>query len=274
MLPGFRFLFAAITLTMSILVFGLGAAALLRAAHEEFTSIPSWRAAPETMFAAPSEAAPPVLAMLHIEPAAAEQRTPDNTSAAAAPIEATESAAIVSNPAEQETPLARKPEDSSLPQTPRSEIPVAESANPDAATPAQGDWPAPTDHATIGDTRLAANEAILSSPSESVAAPEQTSPPISPDIAPTKPDTALTGLAATKIATLGGPPVAIEASPAAKASPPKPDKNAIKKRLQAKEAIQRRKVARRARLVQQTPQQPADPFAQPATQPVASAHKR
>ena len=44
MLPGFRFLFAAIVLSMSILVFGLGAAALLRAAHEEFASNPSWHA--------------------------------------------------------------------------------------------------------------------------------------------------------------------------------------------------------------------------------------
>jgi len=51
MLPGFRFLFAAIVLSMSILVFGLGAAALLRAAHEEFASNPSWRGAPETIFA-------------------------------------------------------------------------------------------------------------------------------------------------------------------------------------------------------------------------------
>ena len=47
MLPGFRFLFAAIALSVSILVFGLGAAALLRAAHEEFASYSSWRAATE-----------------------------------------------------------------------------------------------------------------------------------------------------------------------------------------------------------------------------------
>ena len=47
MLPGFRFLFAAIILSMSILVFGLGAAALLRTAHEEFAANPTWRAAPE-----------------------------------------------------------------------------------------------------------------------------------------------------------------------------------------------------------------------------------
>ena len=55
MLPGFRFLFAAIVLSMSILVFGLGAAALLRAAHEEFASTPSWRAAPEPKFAQQNE---------------------------------------------------------------------------------------------------------------------------------------------------------------------------------------------------------------------------
>src|SRR5690242_6775144 len=36
MLPGIRFLLAAILLSISIVVFGLGAAALLRAAHEDF----------------------------------------------------------------------------------------------------------------------------------------------------------------------------------------------------------------------------------------------
>src|SRR5580658_7809261 len=67
MLPGFRFLFAAIVLSMSILIFGLGAVALLRAAHEEFASTPTWRAAPETVFAQPAEAARPVLALLRID---------------------------------------------------------------------------------------------------------------------------------------------------------------------------------------------------------------
>src|SRR4030088_1650612 len=67
MLPGFRFLFAAIVLSMSILIFGLGAAALLRAAHEQFASNPSWRAAPETLFAQRGEATRPVLAMLRVD---------------------------------------------------------------------------------------------------------------------------------------------------------------------------------------------------------------
>jgi hypothetical protein len=67
MLPSFRFLFAAIMLSTSILVFGLGAAALLRTAHEEFASNPFWHAAPETTFAQ-SDGSRPVLAMLRVDP--------------------------------------------------------------------------------------------------------------------------------------------------------------------------------------------------------------
>ena len=63
MLPGFRFLFGATILLLSILVFGFGAAALLRTAHEEFASAPAWRPAPETRFAQAHEATPPVLAL-------------------------------------------------------------------------------------------------------------------------------------------------------------------------------------------------------------------
>src|SRR5580704_4597683 len=87
MLPGFRFLFAAIVLSMSILVFGLGAAALLRAAHEQFASNPSWRAAPEATFAQQAEATRPVLALLRVEPAAARQKQSDQVPAVAAPVE-------------------------------------------------------------------------------------------------------------------------------------------------------------------------------------------
>ena len=58
MLPGFRFLLAAIVLSISVLVFGLGAAALLRAAHEEFANTPAWRVAPEPKFAQQNETPP------------------------------------------------------------------------------------------------------------------------------------------------------------------------------------------------------------------------
>src|SRR5690242_245938 len=79
MLPGFRFLLGAILLSTSILVFGLGAASLLRASHEQYVSNPSWRNGPqEQVFAQGAEPAQPVLAALRVEPAAplANEATP------------------------------------------------------------------------------------------------------------------------------------------------------------------------------------------------------
>jgi hypothetical protein len=73
MLPGLRFLLAAILLSASILVFGLGAASLLRASHEQYVSNPSWRNGPqEQVFAQASEPAQPVLAALRMEPVTAD----------------------------------------------------------------------------------------------------------------------------------------------------------------------------------------------------------
>src|ERR1700757_3284618 len=76
MLPGFRFLLAAIVLSMSILIFGLGAAALLRAAHEEVASVPTRRVVAEPVFAQQVEAPQPALALLSVEPAVPE-KAPD-----------------------------------------------------------------------------------------------------------------------------------------------------------------------------------------------------
>jgi len=76
MLPGFRFLFAAIVMCMSVLVFGLGAAALMRAAHEDFASNPTWRAPPEPRFAQQDEADKTVLAALSVQPPATEPAAP------------------------------------------------------------------------------------------------------------------------------------------------------------------------------------------------------
>src|ERR1700753_729370 len=67
MLPGFRFLFGAVMFLMSILVFGFGAAALLRTAHEEFATAPAWRPAPETHFAQAPETTPATLALLRVD---------------------------------------------------------------------------------------------------------------------------------------------------------------------------------------------------------------
>lgn len=72
MLPGFRFIIMTMVLGTSVLIFGLGAAALLRATHEEFASLPSLRTTekqPPVTFAERFDAAvPPTLALLRVEP--------------------------------------------------------------------------------------------------------------------------------------------------------------------------------------------------------------
>src|ERR1700755_1262692 len=73
MLPGFRFLFAAVVLSVSVLVFGLGVGALLRAAHEQFASIPLRQTPPEPLLAQRIDTTQPALAMLRADPPAAPQ---------------------------------------------------------------------------------------------------------------------------------------------------------------------------------------------------------
>jgi hypothetical protein len=256
MLPGLRFLFAAIVLSMSVLVFGLGAAALLRAAHEEFVSVPSRRPPPETIFAQPNhEAAPPVLTMLRVDPPAEESKTPDNKAPdnqtpenipAAAPAEPE---AIVTAPAEPERIAALKPDESSPPATEKPEITVTEIPAPSETAPATADAPAPAD-----DIKIAATSEIPPSTNEAApAVSEQASAPASPE----------TDLASIKIATLGGPPITIE--PPAQTAEAKADGSVIKKRAQARRAKERHRLAQRARLARQAaPQLPADVFSQPA----------
>lgn len=242
MLPGFRFLFAAIVLSMSILVFGLGAAALLRAAHEEFASTPPWHATPETTFAQQGEASRPVLAMLRVEPPAAEPTAADNVPAAAAPVEPT---AIAATPAEPERIAAPKPEDSPPAEAAKPEIPLPEAPAANEAVAAQTDGPA-----AAAETKLAATEQVLPPANEAApAAPEQASVPNSPD----------TDIASTKIATLGGPPVTIE-KPPAKAAGAASDK----KRRHARRASRRRRIALPG-VAGLPPQQAAGSFVQPTT---------
>jgi hypothetical protein len=267
MLPGFRFLFAAIVLSMSILVFGLGAAALLRAAHEEFASTPAWHATPETMFAQQNEATRPVLALLRVEPPA-EQKAPNNVPPETVP------PVIAPAPAEPEKIAALGPEDSAQPAAAKPEVPVSPISPPIAAVSAPADAPAsigetqaaaavtsaPADPPASADaTKVAAIEEVASPASEAASstAPEQTSALVAPEA----------DRASTKIATLGGPPVTIERP--APAAPANTDKADAKKRQQAQRAKTRRRMAQRARLTAQLPQQPVDPFAQPAA-PVRS----
>lgn len=246
MLPGFRFLVAAIALSTSVLVFGLGAAALLRAAHEQFSSIPSRRGPPETRFTQQNEAAAPALAMLRVaEPPAVEPKAPDDISAAAP---SAEQPAIVSTPAEPDKIAALKPEDSSLPEIAKPEAPVSEIQPPGEAASVEAEAPAPANETTIaalGEAASPANETVPAAPEPANASPAADG-----------------GIASTTIATLGGPPVAIEPSPKVtdNATDAKPDQSGVKKRRRAERTKERRRTAQRAR---QAAQAPADPFAQP-----------
>jgi hypothetical protein len=290
MLPGFRFLFAATVLSMSILVFGLGATALLRAAHEEFASTPSWHASPEPVFAQPAETTGPVLAMLRVEPPATEEKAleaPDQAPTAAAPAEqpatSTTSAEpeVAAKPADPEltaTPVEREatakpvepevtvvpaepegtaalpPENSSQPETAKPDTRVAESPAQQEPAPAQTVAPAAADETKMS---AAVSEQSSTPASEAAAAaPEPAIPPASSDAT----------IASTKIATLGDPPLSIEAAAPAKPTVAKHNKRVIRKRVEARrKSRHRRRLALRARIVQQLPQQPTDPFGQQFT---------
>ena len=278
MLPGFRFLFTAIVLSMSILVFGLGAAALLRAAHEEFANLPSRRSTPEPMFARRTDETPPTLALLRIDPPVADKPA-DNVPAVTVPETAAEipspaGHAPDTGPAEPEKLAALKP----------AEPVQVEAAKPEAvAKEAIVETPAAPAPAAETEAPVTKAEVKLAAVAET-AAPAAVAPP------PPAPAPELYSVdgnpAATRIATLGGPAVIIDEKTAAnateagtteaktteaktteaKTTEAKPDRNAIKKRdaERARErrriAAQRARLAREAALAQQ--QQLANPFAQ------------
>ena len=250
MLPGFRFLLAAIVLSISMLIFGLGAAALLRAAHEEFASIPSRRAPPEIMFAQRSDTGP-VLAMLRVEPSATDEKAMEPPIAD----HVQDQPVIVLAPAEVERPatepdrVARLDTETPVENSPRSEAPMSGPAAPEIPSETRttsvqvDDTPSPAAAAKVA----AIAEVTPAAPDQSATAkPDQASVPIDDN----------TRIAETRIATLGGPPVTIETQTIAKIAP------VVKKPAQARRVVKRRRIAP-ARVTQQAPQTPADPFARP-----------
>jgi hypothetical protein len=218
MLPSFRFLLAAIVFSMSILVFGLGAAALLRTAHEEFASTPFWHAATETTFAPQSEPGP-ALALLRVDPLPAEQEAPDDVPLVAAPLEP---AAIASVPAEPENIAALSNEEA----TPQE---IAKPENPEAESPAQSETVPAQAEAAARETNVATEQALLPANEAAAIASEQTSAPASPE----------TDAVSAKLAALDAPTVAIEPKPPkaanAKTIAADPDKSAIKRREQPRD---------------------------------------
>lgn len=159
MLPGFRFLLAAILLSASVLVFGLGAASLLRASHEQYVSNPSWRNGPqEQMFAQASEPAQPVLAALRVEPVApaADEATPavpEQVPSIGLPAVETgpEQMAAVTLEAKVQSEPQPEPQVAAIAPAetapPAAEAPAPEPAKSEAAAPAPADTLTPADTA-------------------------------------------------------------------------------------------------------------------------------
>ena len=260
MLPGFRFLLAATFLSGSMLVFGLGAVAMLRAAHEEFASNPSWRAAPEPKFTQSEGAARPNLAMLRLEPhpmRAPEQKTADDTTNALSADPPPEPAALARSAAPEPQPekiAATRVHDAWPPfQVDKMKTAVAEDQQP---TDAIGQLLAK-------ETEISTNEP--GALSENAAAPaaqgdtETTGPePAKPELAEAakpeaanaeqmrQPSTPEPAGPTMTVATLGEQSAVVEEP--AKLSP-KPDENAAKARLRAQRARARRLA--RARLARQ-----------------------
>lgn len=238
MLPGFRFLLAAILLSASILVFGLGAAALLRATHEQYVSNSSWRNGPqEKVFAQAAEPSMPVLATLRAEPEIAAPPTMrDQVPTIALPVTDADPDAIaidtqpevVARVAEAPAADLAKP---NLKPEPIVQAPTEMTA-PDTLTPADTTVVIPADRSVATRTTLAAASPVIDLKAARVAALNELTPAASS--------------ARTKEIADGGTD--------AKAA--KPRANRVKKR---------RRIVRRP--PPQVQQQALDPFGQQQQQP-------
>jgi hypothetical protein len=266
MLPGFRFLFTAILLSVSLFIFGLGAASFLRAAHQTFTGNPSFRAAPEVAFAQRADTNPPMLAALRVDPPMPNNR-PDETAFASAPTAAVEVPAEAAHvPAAEVAALSEAvapPPEIVKTDGANTEIPTLENPSVTENAPATMEALAETD-----ETKIAMAPTADAAPGKSavaIAEPEPTTP-AQADLTSIDPATApKASRAATKIATLGGPPVEIapngtvKEKKKAQSDHVKDEQSAIKKRAAARRAAHRRELLARAQLAAQ--QQQANPFA-------------
>lgn len=253
MLPGFRFLFAAIALSISILVFSLGAAALLRAAHQEFASMPRLITA-EPVFAQRNEAEP-ALAMLHADPVEAspsEAPKADDTQVQAAAVEPSAASS------DREGPL---PEAEKISMRDDAAMPAEDLQSPAPPDAPQTERPATVETmmevAALGDRDVAAiDEAIpvTSAPATLTAAVE--GPAVTDDS---------TRIAMTRIATLGGP--AVNIGPRAKVrhrkTPKKHPAAAVEKFAPKQRAVTRPKAAPRPRIARAVSRPAAAPAAAP-----------
>ncbi|MGX7741301.1 hypothetical protein [Rhodopseudomonas parapalustris] len=186
MLPGFRFLFAAITLAVSLLVFGLGAAALLRAAHEQFVNVHTVRPPSITLLARAPDAPPPSLSLLRVDPPAPSSQPPvvaDHEPNAPA---------VADRPAAREDDGTQKPAPTLIDpaQTAALQPPAADTPAPAPAPQTQTEQPSSTPEPAPQSTSLPPQQpttvpgaaATAAAPAAPASAAQTVTTPIAPDV--------------------------------------------------------------------------------------------
>lgn len=248
MLPGIRFVCAAVVLAVSLVIFGMGAAALLRSAHEEFASLPNRRPPPATVFSRQPETAP-TLAMLRLEPRASETTEPDAT-----PMAQVSDPAFVEQADAEVKPV---PEAISTPAV----VPAAE---PEKPTAVETMTVAPSEPAIVA--AAAPVETIEAAPQALAALDNTGSISLPTAVIMELPTATLTEedarLSSSKVAILGGPPIDTEPVPLPNSRPTaEPAKAKPAKKVVKKPAVKKRRVAARAApAAAPVAQQQQDPF--------------
>lgn len=246
MLPGFRILFALVVLSFAILIFGFGALALLRTAHQNLASQPTWQPDWRT----PVEIASArhndreqitngtqTLALLRVDPPAPRPQS-DMEGSGVAPAQATDAPPAPSPVQEQHgdaTPGHATTEVTSLPPAETSTVAAASrddrpisAAGPDPVAGTGDKTSAPTTTAGLADD---APKPTASNASAAPEAPQGASPPgqvaasepIAPDPAATAPGAKATAAAsettkADPAAPKSEPPIKLAALPDATTS--------------------------------------------------------
>jgi hypothetical protein len=182
MLPGLRFLSVAVVLAVSMLIFGLGAAALLRATHGEFASLPL-RQMPEVTFASRPEPEQ-TLAVLQVD-------TPDS---GAAPPNHDQDAA-------QNQPIAEAPNSADAPTTANANQEANGSAAPSAS--ADPSDPGPPKVAEVADSANATRMDTSEQPPTTQASAEAADVKADTKTDPVKSDAATSEVAETMISPFG-----------------------------------------------------------------------
>lgn len=249
MLPGIRFVCAAVVLAVSLVIFGMGAAALLRSAHEEFASLPNRRPPPTTVFSRQPEA-PPTLAMLRLEPRAAEVTEP-----------APSPAVQITEPLVEPTEATVKSEPDMITAA------VVPAMEPEKPVVVEAPTTAPSEPVTIAAVAPAEISEPASAARQTAPASETTGSISLPTATIMElPTATLTEedakLSSSKVAVLGGPPIDTEPVPLPNSRPTaEPAKAKPAKKVVKKPVVKKRRVAARvAPAAAPAAQQQQDPF--------------